>query len=65
MKHKVQINVASKDGTSKVLEGTSTRMSARKAKRLFGGDFCEVICLKPGKKVTSIEIQEVADGKQD
>ena len=65
MKHKVQINVASKDGTNKVLEGTSMRMSSRKANRLFGKDYCEVICLKPGMSVSSIEIQEVVNGKQD
>ena len=65
MKHKVQINVASKDGTSKVLDGVSMRMPARKARRLFGRDYCEVICLRPGMSVRSIEIQEVGNGKQN
>ena len=64
MKHRVQINVASKDGTSKVIEGSRTRISAKRAKRLFGKAFCEVICLRPGLGVESIEIKEVGDGKQ-
>ena len=64
MKHKVQINIAAKNGTKKVLEGTSIKMSARKARRLFGKDFCEVICLRPGIGVQSIEIQEVDDGRK-
>ena len=64
MKHKVQINVAAKDGTKRVLENATTKMSARKAMRLFGKDFCTVICLRPGLSVQSIEIQEVEDVRQ-
>ena len=64
MKHKLQINVAAKEGTNKVLEGATTKISSRKAKRLFGKDFCTAICLRPGLSVQSIVIQEVEDDRQ-
>ena len=64
MKHRVQINVASKEGTSKVLEGVKTKVRAGRLRRMFKGEYCEVICLRPGLQVKSIEIQEVEDGKQ-
>ena len=59
MKHKVQICIADKNGTKEVLTGSKFILAARKIKRFFKGDYCQVICLKPGTSVSSIEIKEV------
>lgn len=62
LKHKVQINVANKNGEKqRVVSGATLRLPQRLLKMIFG-DFCEVLVITPGKSVEGIEIKEVKAG---
>lgn len=64
-KHRVQINVADRNGTNRtVLRSTRVRLPERILRFLFG-DFCEVLVLTPGESVEQIEIHEVTKGGGD
>lgn len=54
--HKIRINVAEDDGEKEtVLEGGICRLPTRLL-RFFFGDMAEVMVLKPGNTVDSVEI---------
>jgi len=59
LKHKVQINVADRNGEKQqVLNSTSLKLPKRLLRFIFG-DFCEVLVITPGKTVQGIEIKEI------
>ena len=63
LQHKVQINVARKDGSQKkaVIKSGITKIPQRLLNFLFG-EFTEVLVLTPGQSVQSVEIHEIEKG---
>ncbi len=63
LQHKVQINVARKDGSQKkaVIKSGITKIPQRLLNFLFG-EFTEVLVLTPGQSVQSVEIHEIGKG---
>lgn len=63
LQHKVQINVARKDGSQKkaVIKSGISKIPQRLLNFLFG-EFTEVLVLTPGQSVQSVEIYEVGKG---
>lgn len=62
LKHKVQINVANKNGEKqRVVSSATLRFPQRLLKMIFG-DFCEALVITPGKSVEGIEIKGVKAG---
>ena len=59
MKHKVKISV----GKEPVLGSRIVRLPSRLLKFLLG-DFSEVILLKPGCSVSSVEVHEIPKGAE-
>lgn len=66
LQHRVQINVAQGvSGTQGVLSSSGRRVPARLLRFLFG-EYSEVLVLKPGKTVKSVEIHETQErGTED
>ena len=63
LQHKVQINVARKDGSQKkaVIKSGISKIPQRLLNFLFG-EFTEVLVLTPGQSVQSVEIHEIGKG---
>lgn len=63
LQHKVQINVARKDGSQKkaVIKSGISKIPQRLLNFLFG-EFTEVLVLTPGQSVQSVEIYEIGKG---
>ena len=63
LQHKVQINVARKDGSQKkaVIKSGISKIPQRLLNFLFG-EFTEVLVLTPGQSVQSVEILEIGKG---
>ncbi len=62
LQHRVQINVAhTGGGNQSVLKSRGKRVSERLLRLLFG-QYSEVLILKPGKTVRSVEIHETHQG---
>ena len=63
LQHKVQINVARKDGSQKkaVVKSGISKIPQRLLNFLFG-EFTEVLVLTPGQSVQSVEIYEIGKG---
>jgi hypothetical protein len=63
LQHKVQINVARKDGSQKkaVIKSGISKIPQRLLDFLFG-EFTEVLVLTPGQSVQSVEIHEIGKG---
>jgi hypothetical protein len=63
LQHKVQINVARKDGSQKkaVIESGISKIPQRLLNFLFG-EFTEILVLTPGQSVQSVEIHEIGKG---
>lgn len=63
LQHKVQINVAQKDGSHKkaVIKSGIGKIPQKLLNFLFG-EFAEVLVLTPGKSVQSVEIHEIGKG---
>jgi len=63
LQHKVQINVARKDGSQKkaVIKSGVSKIPQRLLNFLFG-EFTEVLVLTPGQSVQSVEIHEIGEG---
>jgi hypothetical protein len=63
LQHKVQINVAQKDGSQKkaVIKSGIHKIPQRLLNFLFG-EFTEVLVLTPGQSVQSVEIYEIGKG---
>ena len=63
LQHKVQINVARKDGSQKkaVIKSGVSKIPQRLLNFLFG-EFTEVLVLTPGQSVQSVEIHEIGKG---
>ena len=60
LQHKVQINVARKDGSQKkaVIKSGISKVPQRLLNFIFG-EFTEVLVLTPGQSVQSVEIHEI------
>lgn len=64
MKHNVKISIADKNGVKKeVLSERKVRLPKKILSWLFG-DFSEILVLKPGQTVETVEIQEIKGGNQ-
>ena len=63
LQHKVQINVARKDGSQKkaVIKSGISKIPQRLLNFLFG-EFTEILVLTPGQSVQSVEIYEIGKG---
>jgi len=63
LKHRVQINVARKDGSHKkaVIKSGVSKIPQRLLNFLFG-EFTEILVLTPGQSVQSVEIHEIGKG---
>ena len=63
LQHKVQINVARKDGSQKkaIIKSGVSKIPQRLLNFLFG-EFTEVLVLTPGQSVQSVEIHEIGKG---
>lgn len=63
LQHKVQINVARKDGSQKkaVIKSGIIKIPQRLLNFLFG-ESTEVMVLTPGQSVQSVEIHEIGKG---
>ena len=63
LQHKVQINVARKDGSQKkaVIKSGVSKIPQRLLNFLFG-EFTEILVLTPGQSVQSVEIYEIGKG---
>jgi len=63
LQHKVQINVARKDGSQKkaVIKSGISKIPQRLLNFLFG-EFTEILVLTPGQSVQSVEIHEIRKG---
>jgi hypothetical protein len=63
LQHKVQINVARKDGSQKkaVIKSGISKIPQRLLNFLFG-EFTEILVLTPGQSVQSVEIHEIGKG---
>jgi len=63
LQHKVQINLARKDGSQKkaVIKSGISKIPQRLLNFLFG-EFTEVLVLTPGQSVQSVEIHEIGKG---
>ena len=62
LRHKVQINIASRNGDKqKVVSSTTMRLPQKLLKMVFG-DFTEVLVISPGRTVEGIEIKEIRNG---
>ena len=63
LQHKVQINVARKDGSQKkaAIKSGISKIPQRLLNFLFG-EFTEVLVLTPGQSVQSVEIHEIGKG---
>ena len=63
LQHKVQINIARKDGSKKkaVIKSGISKIPQRLLNFLFG-EFTEVLVLTPGQSVQSVEIHEIGKG---
>jgi hypothetical protein len=63
LQHKVQINIARKDGSQKkaVIKSGISKIPQRLLNFLFG-EFTEVLVLTPGQSVQSVEIHEIGKG---
>ena len=58
IQHTVRIHVAQSDGTLPVIKSRIRRIPRRLIRFLFG-DCAEVLVLKPGETVKTVEIKEV------
>ena len=63
LQHKVQINVARKDGSQKkaIIKSGISKIPQRLLNFLFG-EFTEILVLTPGQSVQSVEIHEIGKG---
>ncbi len=62
LKHKVRINVTSKNGTKEmVLSGGETNIRSNFLDRLLGDNNC-VLILRLGTSVADVEVMEVPEG---
>ena len=63
LQHKVQINIARKDGSQKkaVIKSGISKIPQRLLNFLFG-EFTEILVLTPGQSVQSVEIHEIVKG---
>jgi len=59
MVHKVQINVAEEDGKNLKILNSRCRKISHRLLHLLLGDFSQVLILKPGKTIQTIEIKEI------
>lgn len=65
LKHKVRINVTDDDGKKQVvLQGGLRHLPQRIVKWLFGSN-TEILVLKPGQSIESVEIREVGGEKSE
>ena len=66
LSHKIRINITDDDGNKEaVLQGGICRLPYRLLRFLFG-DMAEVLVLKPGNTVDSVEVfRKVAEGRTD
>lgn len=67
IKHKVQINIADRNGHKQEVLQSKHLTIPQKLLTLLFGEFCEVFVLTPGKTVQGIEIKEIPndDSKWD
>lgn len=63
LQHRVQINVARKDGSQKkaVVKSGISKIPQKLLNFLFG-EFTEILVLTPGQSVQSVEIHEIGKG---
>lgn len=63
LQHKVQINIARRDGSQKkaVIKSGISKIPQRLLNFLFG-EFTEILVLTPGQSVQSVEIHEIRKG---
>ena len=65
LKHKIRINVVTDDGEKEnVLQGGLRYLPYRLLQFLFGGS-AQVLVLKPGQTVSSVEVREIGENKQE
>ena len=64
MKHKVQINVAGRDGKRQMVIRSAVRRIPQTLCRWLFGENVDVVVLTPGVSVASIEIREIKEGEK-
>lgn len=59
LKHRVRINIADRNGQKQEVLQSEHRSVPKRLLTFLFGESCEVLVLRPGKSVKSIEIKEV------
>jgi hypothetical protein len=62
LQHRVQISIAQRDDSKKPVLKSGLRNIPRRLLNFMFGDFTEVLVLKPGQSVQSVEIHELKSG---
>lgn len=57
--HRIQVNIAKKNGTKEVVIGSCVRRVSARLIHLLFGEAREIVVLKPGESVRSVIINEV------
>lgn len=59
LQHKIQVNIAKKNGTKEAVVGSCIHRVPTRLIKLFFGEARENVVLKPGKTVRSVVINEI------
>ena len=59
LQHRIQVNIAKKNGTKEAVVGSCIRRVPAKLINLRFGEAIEIVVLKPGETVRSVIINEV------
>lgn len=59
LQHRIQVNIAKKNGTKEAVVGSCIRRVPAKLINLFFGEAREIVVLKPSETVRSVIINEV------
>ena len=59
LQHRIQVNIAKKNGTKEAVVGSCIRRVPGKLINLLFGEAREIVVLKPGETVRSVIIREV------